>query len=145
MSLRTQIPALFLTAAVFLGCGQDTSPTSSVAASLLIPRALADELTSIAIYVIETDQETHQPDCALLLGNLEAYKDAKVVKKKTVDFDLQGTSVLISGVPDRGRVWRFYARGFNGEQLIAHVCEEGLRDVPAKDTIEVVITIESVN
>jgi hypothetical protein len=127
------------------GCGEDGYSNSSVSASLLIPRQISTELTSITIFVIETDKETHQPDCTLLLGNPEAYKDAKVVKKKTVDFDVNGTSVLISGIPDRGRVWRFYARGFQNETLIAHGCEEGLRDVPANDTIEVTITIESTN
>ena len=53
--------------------------------------------------------------------------------------------MLIPGIPDRGRVWRFYARGFQDQTLIAHGCEDGLRDVPANDTIEVTITIESVN
>lgn len=146
MSLRTQIPALLFAVAVCMtgGCGEDNSSTSSVAASLLIPRALADELTSIIIYVIETDQETHQPDCTVLIGNLEAYKDAKVETRKPVDFDPQGTSVLISGIPDRGRVWRFYARGFNGDQLIAHGCVDGVRDVAAKDTITLTITIERI-
>jgi hypothetical protein len=137
---------LFAAACVTGGCGEDLSSTSSMAASLLIPRDLVDDLASITIYVIETDQETHQPDCATLLGDLEAYKNAKVVKRKPVVFDPQGTSVLISGIPDRGRVWRFYARGFNSsDALIAHGCVDGVRDVPAKDTIEVTIEIQRVN
>jgi hypothetical protein len=146
MKPGVQIPLVMLAAALLLGgCGEDTSSTSSVSASLLIPRQLAEELTSITIYVIETDKETYKPDCTLLRGDTEAYKNAKVVKKKTVDFDINGTSALIEGIPDRGRVWRFYARGFNGETLIAHGCVEGVRDVPANDTIEVTIEIERTN
>ncbi len=37
------------------GCGEDTN-TSSVSASLLIPRALIDDLKSITIYLFETDK-----------------------------------------------------------------------------------------
>lgn len=141
------ISAVILAVALLLGgCGEDTSSNSSVAAALLIPRELVDDLYSITIYVIETDKETHQPDCTLLLGDTEAYKSVKVVKDEDVVFDPQGTSVLISGIPDRGRVWRFYARGFDSsQQLIAHGCEPGVRDVPANDTIEVTITIERTN
>lgn len=146
MKQKTTICMVTLFASLLLGgCGQDDYSSSSVSASLLIPRQISQHLTSITIYVIETDKETHQPDCTLLLGNQEAYKDAKVVKKKTVEFDPNGTSALISGIPDRGRVWRFYARGFENETLIAHGCEDGLRDVPANDTIEVTITIVSTN
>jgi hypothetical protein len=126
------------------GCGEDPSQTSSVAASLLIPRDLVDDLTTITIYAIETDKETHQPDCTLLLGNTDAYKSAKAIKK-TVDFDPQGTSALISRIPDRGRVWRFYARGFSNDTLIAHGCKDELRDVPANDTITITITLERTN
>ena len=146
MKPNTKISVVLPIVALLLGgCGEDDYSNSSVSASLLIPRQISEHLTSITIYVIETDKVTYQPDCTLLLGNHEAYKDAKVVKKKTVDFDPNGTSALISGIPDRGRVWRFYARGFEGETLIAHGCEDGLRDVPANDTIEVTITIESTN
>jgi hypothetical protein len=145
MRLPAQIAGFILALAVCLGaCGLDESSTSSVSASLLVPRQLATELTSITIYAIETDKETHQPDCTLLLGDTEAYRNAKS-RKKTVDFDINGTSALISGIPDRGRVWRFYARGFQGETLIAHGCKDELRDVPANDTIEVTITIERTN
>ena len=148
MNRYTKTAALALAVVICMtgGCGDDPSSTSSVGASLLIPRDLVDDLDSITIYVIETDQETHQPDCAVLLGNPEAYKNAKVVREKDVDFDPQGTSALISGIPDRGRVWRFYARGFDtNNELIAHGCEDGVRDVPAKDTITLTITLERVN
>ena len=128
------------------GCGQDTSSSSSVSAALLIPRDLAADLGSITIYVIETDKETHQPDCDVLRSNTEAYKDAKVVKHKEIAFDPLGTTALIEGIPDRGRVWRFYARGFDSsQQFIAHGCEEGVRDVPANDTITLTITLERAN
>jgi len=135
--------AILLAIALHLcGCGQDTSSSSSVSAALLIPRDLVDDLGSITIYVIETDKETHKPDCPLLLGDTEAYKDAKVVKKKEIAFEPQGTTALIEGIPDRGRVWRFYVRGFDGnQQLIAHGCEPGVRDVPADDTITVEIDV----
>jgi hypothetical protein len=127
------------------GCGQDSSSSSSVSAALLIPRDLVDDLGSITIYVIETDKETHQPDCDQLLGDTEAYKSAKKVREEDVEFDPQGTTALIESIPDRGRVWRFYARGFDtNQQFIAHGCEPGVRDVPANDTIEVTITIERI-
>jgi hypothetical protein len=143
-----KISAVMLAVALLLGgCGEDTSSNSSVAAALLIPRDLVDDLGSITIYVIETDKETHQPDCVLLEGDHEAYKSVKVVKDVTVDFDpIQGTSALIENIPDRGRVWRFYARGFDtGQQFIAHGCEDGVRDVPANDTITLSITLERAN
>jgi hypothetical protein len=138
---------VLVTAALFLGgCGQDTSSNSSVSAALLIPRELVDDLGSITIYVIETDKETYQPHCDVLLGDIEAYKDAKVVEHKEIDFDPQGTTALIEGIPDRGRVWRFYARGFDAsKQFIAHGCEPGVRDVPANDTITLTITLERAN
>lgn len=127
------------------GCGEDSSSNKSVAAALLIPRDLVDDLHSITIYVIETHQETHQPDCTLLLGDHEAYKSVKVVREKDVVFDLAGTTALIEGIPDRGRVWRFYARGYDSsEQFIAHGCEPGVRDVPANDTITLTIQIERI-
>ena len=146
MKPNAQISAVILAVALLLsGCGEDTSPTSSVSASLLIPRQISHDLTSITIYVIETDKETHQPDCTLLRADTEAYKNVKVVREKTVEFDINGTSALISGIPDRGRVWRFYARGYQAETLIAHGCVDGVRDVPANDTIEVEIEIVSTN
>jgi len=148
MRTGIQISTVSLLAVALLlgGCGQDTSSISSVSASLLIPRQLATELTSITIYVIETDKETHQPDCDLLRGDYEAYKDAKVVRRKEIVFDPLGTSALIEGIPDRGRVWRFYARGFDtNQQFIAHGCEPGVRDVPANDTITLTITLERAN
>jgi hypothetical protein len=146
MKTATKLSAIMLAVAMFLGgCGEDTSHNSSVAAALLIPRALADDLGSITIYVIETDKETHQPDCVLLLGDTEAYRSAKVGRKKTVDFDPQGTTALIEGIPDRGRVWRFYARGFDAnQQFIAHGCED-VRDVPANETITLTIDLERAN
>ena len=148
MKPHAKISAIMLVVAVFLGgCGEDTSSSSSVAAALLIPRDLVDDLRTITIYVIETDNETHQPDCVLLLGDTESYKSAKKVRDATVDFDpIQGTSALIEGIPDRGRVWRFYARGFDtNQQFIAHGCEPGVRDVPANDTISLTITLERAN
>lgn len=147
MSAFPRITALALAAALCLtaGCGEEPASTASIAASLLIPRDLVDDLTSITIYVIEADKETHRPDCTLLLGDTNAYKNAKVVKKKTVDFNPLGTSALISGIPDRGRVWRFYARGVQNDALIAHGCEPGLRDVPAGDTITLTLTLERTN
>ncbi len=143
MKAFQRIAALTLAAAVGLtaGCGQEPASTASMAASLLIPRDLIDDLTSVTIYVIETDKETHLPDCFDLLGDTDAYKDAKVVKKKSVEFDPQGTSALISGIPDRGRVWRFYARGFQNDTLIAHGCVDGLRDVLPDETITLDIEI----
>lgn len=148
MKPGTRLSAIMLAVAVLLGgCGEDTSPNSSVSAALLVPRDLVDDLLSITIYVIETDKETHQPDCVLLLGDHEAYQGVNVVKHADVDFDpIQGTSALIEGIPDRGRVWRFYARGFGiNEQFIAHGCEPGVRDVPANDTITLTITLERAN
>jgi hypothetical protein len=68
-----------------------------------------------------------------------------VVKRKTVDFNPLGTSVLISDIPDRGRVWRFYVQGFNNDTLIAQGCEPGVRDVPAGDTITLTIDVERIN
>jgi len=141
------ISAVILAAALFSGgCGEDTSANSSVSAALLIPRELVDDLYKVTIYVIETDKETHQPDCVLLLGDTEAYKDANVVEHKEIVFDPLGTTALIEGIPDRGRVWRFYARGLDAsDQFIAHGCEPGVRDVPANDTITLTITLERAN
>jgi hypothetical protein len=81
----------------------------------------------------------------VLRGDTEAYKDARVVTHKEIVFDPQGTTALIEGIPDRGRVWRFYARGFDSsKQFIAHGCEPGVRDVPANDTITLTIQIERI-
>jgi hypothetical protein len=146
MKALERIAALTLAAAVGLtaGCGQEPASTAAMAASLLIPRDLADDLTSVTIYVIETDKETHLPDCFDLLGDTDAYDD-RVVKKKTVDFDPQGTSALITGIPDRGRVWRFYARGFQNDTLIAHGCVDGLRDVLPDETITLDIELTRID
>lgn len=147
MRLREKITVVVLAVMVCTtgGCGEDVASISSVAASLLIPRQLSNDLTTITVYAIETDKETHQPDCDLLLNNIQAYRDAKVVREKTVDFDIAGTTANIEKIPDRGRVWRFYARGYQDQELIAHGCDVGLREVPANQTIELTITLERTN
>lgn len=108
------------------GCGPDDGEAgnSSISAGLLVPHALADELVSVEIYIYEIDGNSRPTKDELLtpdaLGNYDTYKEYKEFKKVPISFTITNEA-RISGIPDRGPVWRFYARGYdNSPLLIGH-------------------------
>jgi hypothetical protein len=109
-----------------VGCGPDDggAGTGSLSAGLLVPRALADELVNVEIYIYEIDGDRRPTSDELLtpdaLGSYDAYKEYKEIKKVPISIAITNEA-RISGIPDRGPVWRFYARGYdNNPLLIGH-------------------------
>ncbi|MBW1871343.1 MAG: hypothetical protein JRJ19_04715, partial [Deltaproteobacteria bacterium] len=122
----------------FAGCGED-SRTSSVSASLLIPRALVDDLESVVIYLFEVRHG--EPNCDKLTTDFATYEN-DAFRKVTIDFRTIQVTV-IDDIPNRGRVWKFYARGFDAaSQPIAQGCDSGLYEVTPGSEVPISITIE---
>lgn len=131
------------------GCGPDPAagPGSSMQAALRLPRALADELASVTVYVYRVDETGGEPSREQLLaesppgsGRYEAYEDFNSYKDTTIAFQAS-QAARISGLPDRGPVWLFYARGYDSNPLlITHGAAGPLRvtgdaDAPTEVTI----------
>lgn len=113
-------------AAIFLGvvlasCGAED--LSSVSTSLVIPRQLAGQLSTVTIHLVQVDT-LKRPDCTTLLGDPNRIESANVVKRAVVEFNASGTTQrVIDNIPDRGTVWEFYAEGHNASQtLVGHGC-----------------------
>ena len=149
--MRLTIPSLLACIALFglAGCGPDDSGagTGSMSTGLLIPQALSDELASVEIYIFEIDGDARPTKEELLkadaLGSYDAYKDYKEFKKVTIAYQTSDQA-SISGIPDRGNVWRFYARGYDASPLlIAHGTPLGAARVLADtdEPTEILITL----
>jgi hypothetical protein len=128
------------------GCGEEPQ-SASVSTGLMIPRALSDELGSIVVYLFETDR-TARPLCDDLLDDFPNWED-KVFKRSTIEFDINKTPVaVIDGIPDRGQVWRFHARGYTNSggtgTHIAHGCTIGVYEFKAGQEVQVSISLEAV-
>ena len=122
------------------GCGEDTN-TSSVSASLLIPRALVDDLETVAIYLFEA--KLGEPHCDKLTTDFSTYEN-DAFRKVTIDFKTIQIAVL-DDIPNRGRVWKFYARGFDvDDKPIAQGCDGLLYDIGPGLEVQVSITIEPI-
>jgi len=109
-------------------CGPDGSQevTGTMAAALHVPRALIDDLASVEVYVYR--QKDGEPEIPVLLAEeppagshvYDNYKDYSAYKHVTIHFQDTDTAD-IKGIPDRGPVWIFYARGLdNTPWLIGH-------------------------
>jgi len=121
------------------GCGEDTS-TSSVSASLLIPRALIDDLKSVTIYLYETDRL--EPNCDKLTTDFATYENTAFKSSTIADFDPVKKIAVIDDIPDRGPIWRFYARGLDvNDQAIAQGCNNQLYDIDPGAEVQLSITI----
>jgi hypothetical protein len=107
------------------GCGADGPEVTSVAASLLIPRQLAEEIETVAIYAIEL--KNLQPSCIALFTDPAELDSASVASSVESPFNPTGTNqIILDGIPVRGAVWRFYARGLDSARaLVAHGCDPG--------------------
>jgi hypothetical protein len=125
-----------------LGCGGE--PTlSGTSAALIVPMALADDLATVVISLFQIEKLTYEPKCEQLDASFASYADGAFLQAAPLNFK-QGDSTVIDGIPDRGEVWRFYARGFDGgSNLIATGCfptaPGGMRIEVGSDTT---ITIE---
>jgi hypothetical protein len=120
------------------GCGEDTN-TSSVSANLLIPRALIDDLKSITIYLFETDRL--EPTCDKLTDDFATYENSDF-RRGTIE-DLNALLItVIDDIPDRGPIWRFYARGVDINDIaIAQGCNNQLYDIDPGSEVQLSITI----
>ncbi len=127
-----------------LSCGSEAGP-SQITTALLIPQTLAEELATIEIYLFETERS--EPAAESLLNNENLYRDYK--HYKMVKYPYPGTSAAVmDGIPDRGNVWRFYARGLKESGiLIGHGATPGLYDInPDSDTpLQVDLTLIPIN
>jgi len=147
--LSLALLAGMLSALLGVSCGPDPAagPGGSMQAALLLPRALADELASVTVYVYRVDETGGEPSREQLLaenppgsGRYEAYRDFKPFKQTTIAFK-ESQQARISGLPDRGPVWLFYARGHDSNPLlITHGAAGPLRvtgdaDAPTAVTI----------
>jgi hypothetical protein len=135
------------------GCGPDPAagPGGSLQAALRLPRALADELASVTVYVYRVDEADGEPSRGQLLaesppgsGRYEAYEDFSPFKQTTIAFQTS-QAARISGLPDRGPVWLFYARGYDSSPLlITHGAAGPLRVTGDSDApTEVTITLDA--
>ncbi len=127
-----------------LSCGSEAGP-SQITTALLIPQTLAEDLATIEIYLFET--KLSEPAADSLLNNESLYKDYKHHKMESYPYPGTG-EVVMYGIPDRGNVWRFYARGLNTNGiLIGHGATPGLYDInPDSDTpLQVDLTLSPIN
>lgn len=106
---------------VLASCGAED--LSSVSTSLIIPRQLAAQLSTVTIFLVQVDT-LKRPDCTTLLGDPTRIQSANVVRRAVVEFNASGvTQKVIDDIPDRGTVWEFYTEGHNVSQtLVGHGC-----------------------
>jgi hypothetical protein len=136
---------LSLALAALSGCGGQepgVDGLAGVSAALYLPQDLAADLASVTIYAYETDRATKEPSCPRFLSNTEAYKSYREQAKATIVFATSDTAEL--RLPDRGNVWRIYARGYSNANLpIAHGCIDGVIDVDpeAAEPVQVDLTL----
>lgn len=111
--------ASVLFALLLSACGAE-SPGSGMGfttAAIEVPRALADELATVKVYVFRVN-DNHPTSTELTSefpigsGKYEAYKEYSATKTVTIAFQAD-QEAIIDGIPDRGPVWLFYARGMN--------------------------------
>ncbi len=113
------------------GCGPDGPAYGAAAAGLYIPRALADDLVSVTVYVYKVESISNDPTPEELLapsdalGNYDAYLEYNEFEKVEIAFQTNREAV-IKGFPDHDPGWQFYARGYdNNPLLIAHGATAG--------------------
>ena len=131
---------LLMCCTAFSACGSEPGP-AQITTALLIPQTLAEDLATIEIYLFET--KLGQPRAESLLDNQNHYKSHDWQKMEKYPYTGTG-EVVMNGIPDRGNVWRFYARGLNGNGvLIGHGATFGTYDIdPDSDApLQVDITI----
>jgi hypothetical protein len=133
------VPVLFLFAT---GCGEQPQ-TATVSAGLLVPRGLADDLSSITVYLFETHAD--RPHCDELENTVTFPDyDGQEYKKVTIDFKNVQIAV-IDNIPDKANVWRFYARGLDEtDMLIAQGCSIGLYRIEAGKELQLSLEISAV-
>jgi hypothetical protein len=134
-----------LAGGLLLGCGSERADLGYLAAALHIPRDVAAELEAVELYVYETDRVTKEPTCDRFMLNRDYYKTRQEQVKGTIAFRTSQETTL-DGIPDRGNVWRVYARGLNSPGLlIAHGCHGGVVDVdPDGPPAEITIALERI-
>jgi hypothetical protein len=127
------------------GPNPDGDGMAGLSAALYLPQDLAADLVSVTIYAYETDRTTHEPVCDRFLTNSEAYKSYREQTKATIVFASGDTAEL--RLPDRGNVWRMYARGYDLNNLpIGHGCIVGVIDVDpeAAEPVQVDLTMNRI-
>lgn len=144
--MRTVLMAILALACWQPGCGPDEPATGSIATALHVPRVLADDLTSIEIYVYEIDADRRPTQAELLAeepigtGSYNAYQRYREFKKATLAF--QDSQVArIGGIPDRGPKWMFFARGLASSVLIAIGATGGPVRIQSDREEEILITL----
>jgi len=130
------VPVLALSGS---GCGGQPE-TATVSAGLLVPRQLAEQLSSVTVYLFET--HTNRPRCDELVNTVTfADYDGQEYKKVPIIFSNVQTAV-IDDIPDKGPVWRFYARGFDATDTpIADGCDDGLYTIEAGSEMQLTLAI----
>ncbi len=91
-------------------------------ATIQVPRALSDELATVKVYVFRV--QDNKPTSTELIseyppgsGKYDAYKEYNATKSVTIAFQTD-QEATIDGIPDRGPVWLFYARGMDSNPLL---------------------------
>ncbi len=136
---RRYVIALLALAWVGCGPGEDLA---SVGASLLIPRQLAEQIKSVEVYLFQTSAEDPY-DCDELAvpANFDTFR-SQAFKVATIDFDQGVSTAVFDNIPDRGMVWRFFARAYDaGDSLIAQGCDKGLYRLEGGKTQELTIQL----
>ena len=147
--MRALLLVTCLATLLAVGCGPDApdEATGTMTAALEVPRALVDELASVEIFVYR--QKDGEPAPADLLVEdppyYEAYEDYRATKTVTIAFQTTDTAD-IKGIPDRGPVWVFYARGTDAAGwLIGHGAAGPVWIYSDRDFTEVTIRMDPVN
>ena len=116
-------------------CGPMTSDNGMgfTTAAIEVPRALADELATVEVYVFRV-KDNHPTSTELTSefpagsGKYEAYKEYSATKTVTIAFQAD-QEAIIDGIPDRGPVWLFYARGIDS---ITFLIAQGVLPAPIR-------------
>ncbi len=141
MNLARALKLLVVPALVLFGAGCGGQPeTATVSAGLLIPRGLAEQLSTVTVYLFET--HTNRPRCDELenTATFPTY-DGQEYKKVPIIFSNVQTAV-IDDIPDKGPVWRFYARGFDDTGTpIADGCDDGLYTIEPGSEMQLTLEI----
>ncbi len=146
--------AMSLLATMLSACGPAdlTNGLGSTSASIEVPRALADELATVKVYVFRV--EDNKPTSTELTneypigsGRYEAYKEYDATKTVTIAFQTD-QEATIDGIPDRGPVWLFYAQGMDSNPLLI---AQGVLPAPIRvssdsdEPTDVLIRLEPIN
>lgn len=122
-------------------CGGEAT-LGRLRADLLVPRQLAENLDRVEVYLFET--KNNRPRCdELEQQQVFAELEPQAFNEASIDFPAVDTAV-ISGIPDRGTVWRFHARGLDAAGvLLGQGCDDGLYRVQDGQEIQVVLELRA--